>query len=140
MKEWKSDDLSSVTASKGVNRLSKLRWWFVFLIILGVIGAFAALDKQVDRTSEEYKKGTSSVIEMIIHNVYAQAPADTQNEAFNPKPYIVLGVFVLLALVTLASVYAMLFSSNQDTVAKAGDVAKTLLGFFIGVGTSYLGL
>lgn len=55
------------------------------------------------------------------------------------KLYIVFGMFGALVLTFLIAVVAIFTSSNPAAIAFATDTIKTLLGFFIGVATAFMG-
>ena len=61
----------------------------------------------------------------------------TQDDA---KLYVMIAVFILLAITFLTSIVAV-FLTKEETILKfALDTVKTLLGFFVGVATAFLGL
>ena len=55
------------------------------------------------------------------------------------KLYIMFGIFGALALTFLVAVIAIFTSSNPAAISFATDTMKTLLGFFIGVATAFMG-
>jgi len=48
-----------------------------------------------------------------------------------------VGIVAILAVLLLASLGAVLFGKEPDKVSVAGDILKTLLGFFIGIATTF---
>jgi hypothetical protein len=139
MPEWKTDDY---LPEKGLARLAKLRWWFIALIILGITGVVLGVMWQAPEVTKNlrYLQQSDHLLNWIANPALAQAPTGAAPERFDPRPIIVLGVFLVLAVVLLMAIYKMLFSDDENQVGTAGDIAKTLLGFFVGVGTSYFGL
>jgi hypothetical protein len=55
------------------------------------------------------------------------------------KFYIVAGMFVILGLVFIVAVIAIFTTSNPAALTFATDTVKTMLGFFIGVITAFMG-
>jgi hypothetical protein len=56
------------------------------------------------------------------------------------KLYIFLAIFIVLMITFLFSLYAIFTTPNQAVLSFALDTVKTLLGFFIGAATVFLGL
>jgi len=54
-----------------------------------------------------------------------------------PKPYIALGLFGVIFIVSVTSVLVTLFAKDQKRVETASDIAKTCVGFLIGAATGY---
>jgi hypothetical protein len=61
----------------------------------------------------------------------------TQDDA---KLYIMIFVFVILGITFIAAVIAIFFTQNPEILKFSFDTIKTLMGFFIGVGTAFLGI
>jgi len=61
----------------------------------------------------------------------------TQEDA---RLYVMLSVVVVLGITFLTSVVAIFKATNPDVLKFAFDTVKTLMGFFIGVATAFLGL
>jgi hypothetical protein len=61
----------------------------------------------------------------------------TQDDA---RLYVMLSVFVILGITFIVSVVAIFRTTNSDVLKFAFDTVKTLMGFFIGVATAFLGL
>jgi hypothetical protein len=55
------------------------------------------------------------------------------------KLYIVAGMFVVLGIVFVVAVFAIFLARRPAAVAFATDTVKTMLGFFIGVITAFMG-
>lgn len=72
---------------------------------------------------------------ILISPAFAQSG---EVDPLNLRPYILLGVFATLLLVLVWCLIAMLFTKNSKTQHTARDLTKTLVGFFIGVATSFL--
>jgi hypothetical protein len=74
-----------------------------------------------------------------IGSVALAGPAPS-NLGFDPKPLIHLGIFVALFGTFVVSIWVHYFSDSEKAADQAGTVSKTLLGFFIGAATNYLGI
>ena len=60
-------------------------------------------------------------------------PGESGDTAFQHR---VLGaIYTLLGVLLLVSVSVSLFAKDEGTIGRAGDFAKTILGFFIGAAT-----
>lgn len=141
MKEFKAspEDVSRMSAGA---RLLRLRWWFVLLLILGVLAAGYVVLRQIGALKAapvQENVQAASVLGLVVPVYYTQPGSEGSAQPMNPRPYIMLVVFAVLAVVLLAGVFTQLTSKDEDKVDKAGDLVKTLLGFFIGVATSYIG-
>jgi hypothetical protein len=79
----------------------------------------------------------SSVRLALIKEAFA---ATGQAGALDPKPLIYIGIFVMLFCTFLVSVWVNYFGKTEKAADQTGTVAKTLLGFFIGAATNYLGI
>jgi len=55
------------------------------------------------------------------------------------KIYVIFGIFAVLGIAFLIAVGAVFTTANPATLAFATDTVKTMLGFFIGVATGFLG-
>lgn len=64
-------------------------------------------------------------------------PRFTQEDA---RLYVMLSVFIVLGVTFIVSVIAIFKATNPDVLKFAFDTVKTLMGFFIGVATAFLGL
>ena len=49
------------------------------------------------------------------------------------------GIYGLIAIVLISSLYIMYTSKDEAKVEMAGNIVKTSLGFFIGVATGFFG-
>ena len=58
----------------------------------------------------------------------------------DPKIVINIAIFIALLVIFLASFLLAAFSKNEKAVDAGATTAKTLIGFFIGAGTKYLGI
>lgn len=140
MEEWKSKSYEDAVQSKGFSRIAKLRWWFIVLVILGLAAVIFLFVRITPEAVMEIQK-KAHVENILIGAALAQPTVTPSNSTtVNPKPIIILGIFLVLGIILLLSIYKILFSSNTDQVATAGDIAKTLLGFFVGVGTNFFGI
>ena len=115
-------------------RVRKLIWLFiagVIGLILGIIGivwwAIAVLTEVEDG---------GSVGNIFISSAIAQAGA---TDPLNLKPFIMLGLCVVLVLVLFWCLITIAMTKNKSTYQTATDMAKGLVGFFIGAATNFLG-
>ena len=134
-KQSKEDFASSSPSS----RVSKLKWWFLLLIAVGIAALVAVLVNQGEKATDAIQK--SGLEQLFISTAYAQdsaEPAET-TDVFTPKLIIMSGVFVVLGVVYLAGIVKLFFTSNADQVDTAADLVKTLTGFFVGAATGFLG-
>ena len=67
----------------------------------------------------------------------ASTPRFTQDDA---RLYVMLAVFIILGITFVVSIVAIFQATNADVLKFAFDTVKTLMGFFIGVATAFLGL
>jgi Ca2+/Na+ antiporter len=74
---------------------------------------------------------------LLVSPAYA---ADSVASGPTPKDLIHFGIFVALFITYGLSIYVQYFGKNTKAVDSAGTVSKTLLGFFIGAATNYLGI
>lgn len=73
----------------------------------------------------------------IISPAYAQGGSAIP---FDPKPIIYLAIVGALFITFILSVWVNYFGKSEKAADHASTVAKTLLGFFIGAATNYLGV
>ena len=115
---------------KPASRIRSLRIWFIILVIIGILAIIFVITKTL-------VKAESSI--SIISIAYAQNTNFQEIEAKNIQYIIMGGIFSLLGIVYLAAIFRLLFSKNISNVLIATDLVKTLTGFFVGVGTGFLG-
>jgi hypothetical protein len=77
------------------------------------------------------------VLAAVAHSAPAAEPPATQLAWM--KLYIVAGMFVVLGIVFIVAVVAIFTASKPATLSFATDIVKTMLGFFIGVITAFMG-
>lgn len=139
MQEWKTESYEEAITSRGASRFGKLRLWFIVLLVLGITALIYGLAKNVPEAGREIQRiqqmQTGSL--SVIGAAHAQDPRSGDTQPLQVKPIIMAGIFLVLGIVLLIAIYQMLFSENKEKVVLAGDVAKTLLGFFVGVGTNF---
>jgi hypothetical protein len=70
----------------------------------------------------------------------SQAPPPISRFTDDAKLYIMLFVFVILGLVFVGSIIVIFATKDQEVLKFAFDTIRTLMGFFIGVATAFLGL
>jgi Ca2+/Na+ antiporter len=134
---------------RAAQRLSALRKWFLLLVVLGLLAMVYVGYKVFFSYSEPQQAGDrdSSSISFLIPTAYAQSEQASPNQS-NPdkrssdrsseiKQTIMIGIVAVLAILLLVSFGAVLFSKEPNKVAVAGDLLKTLLGFFIGVAITF---
>jgi len=93
---------------------------------------------------EECKKQWS-VYRWLFSTVYPISPAYAQAKigGFGQEDVrlmVVITIFATLAVFFVICVCALLFSSSPAVITFAADSVKSLLGFFIGVGMSFMGI
>jgi hypothetical protein len=95
----------------------------------------------------KYKCSSARWLDVILsYNIIqpAHAEVDLPNvggyDQNKVRILVVIAIFCTLAIFFFVSVGALLFSKNASVVAFAMDSVKSLLGFFIGVGMSFMGL
>lgn len=78
---------------------------------------------------------------VVLASLVQSAPAEgpPAAELAWMKLYIVAGMFVILGIVFIAAVAAIFLTRNPATLAFATDTVKTMIGFFIGVITAFMG-
>lgn len=139
MQEWKTESYEEAITSKGASRFGKLRLWFIVLLVLGIGALIYGLVRSVPEAGREIQRiqqqQTGSL--SFVGAAHAQDPNPAATAPLQVKPIIMAGIFLVLGIVLLIAIYQMLFSDNKEKVVLAGDVAKTLLGFFVGVGTNF---
>lgn len=80
--------------------------------------------------------------EMVVLAALAQSAPAIEPPAAQlawMKLYIVAGMFVVLGIVFIVAVVAIFTASKPATLSFATDIVKTMLGFFIGVITAFMG-
>lgn len=115
---------------KPASRIRSLRIWFIILVIIGILAIIFVITNTL-------VKAESSI--SIISLAYAQNTDFQEIEAKNIQYIVMGGVFSVLCIVYLAAIFRLLFSKNIGNVLIATDLVKTLTGFFVGVGTGFLG-
>ena len=80
----------------------------------------------------------------FVANAYAQpTSADSSYGAFNQgtiRGIVIVIVFFALLFAFIASILIIAMSKNEKSVAFAMDTVKTLIGFCVGVGSTFLGI
>lgn len=100
-------------------------------------------DASLSRLSTETARNDRSRGYSIITPAYAETSSSKTLSKLAPddvKMYIVLIIYCILGLTFVASVIAVFRTANQTALNFAIDTIKTLLGFFIGVATAFMGL
>jgi hypothetical protein len=129
------DNESVAKSPKGVQRLSKFRWWYLVLLAVAIGFGFFVLVKLFPEASQTIK--SISWLPVFIDQAFAQAGATPTPTDY--RPLIMVAIIGALLLILLGSVWVMLTSTSPDAVKAAGDLSKVLLGFFVGVATKYIG-
>jgi drug/metabolite transporter (DMT)-like permease len=129
-----NEEFSSSSPSE---RITKLKWWFIILIILGVLALILVWFSQGEKATIEFQK--LELPSTVTSIAYAQPDEPEKPEKFTPRVIIMGGVFVILGLVYLAGIFKLFFSRNSTQLDTAADLVKTLTGFFVGVATSFIG-
>lgn len=129
------EDLKAIANSpKGVNRLVRFRWWYVALLAVGIGIAVYMLVRVVPEATQSFKNLSS--LPLLITQAYAQGAAAPTPDY---RPIIMMAVIGALLIILLGSVWVMLTGTNPDAIKSASDLAKLLVGFFVGVATKYIG-
>ena len=125
------------SASRPAERLGKLKWWFVVLIVLGVLALIVVWLSRGDKAIEQFQKIGASPLAISV--AYAQGTTEETSDGFTPRIIIMAGVFAIIGIVYLAGIFKLFFSRNSEQVDTAADLVKTLTGFFVGAATGFLG-
>ncbi len=128
-------------------RLSVFRLWFLILIILGLLAMIYVGYKVLssEPTPANTQQQSHSLSGFLIPTAYAQATeqpspdSSTANRSSELKQNIMVGIVGILAVMLLVSFGAVLLAKEPNKVTVAGDILKTVLGFFIGVATTFFG-
>jgi hypothetical protein len=137
MIEWNAS-INTVLLFKGIYRLFRLRLWFILLLLIAIAIGVYVLAQTIPESAQQIQKFLQNPsVPFFISTVYAADGSSSSN--FDPRPIVMLAIIGTLLLVLLISVGVMLTSNTPATVTASGDVTKVLLGFFVGVGTKYLG-
>jgi uncharacterized membrane protein len=131
--EYKETPETYASSPKGLQRLGKLKWWFIALLAFGVAIAIVVFVRALEPASVQFNK----LGFFFITDAFAQAGA--QSGPFDPKPIVMMAIIAALLIVLLGSVWTMLRSSNTSSIQAASDLTKVLVGFFVGVATKFLG-
>ena len=125
------------SSSKPKERVAKLKWWFILLIIIGIIALIVVWLTQGDKAVLEIQKIGLNISAVSV--AYAQDITEGQVSSFTLRVIIMAGVFIILGIVYLAGIFKLFFSDNFARVDTAADLVKTLTGFFVGAATGFLG-
>ncbi len=138
-------DFVRLSAVSGVGRL---RWWFLILIIVALLSAFFAIYRVLREVVMIGPPGVVTAYAQLVLPAAYTEPAPAANTSTAPsqsadvvpaqlKAYVMLGVFAVIALITILSLGVTLFGRDEKRVAGASDTLKTCVGFFIGVATKF---
>jgi hypothetical protein len=136
-------EFSKLAASK---RIGVFRPWFLILLILGLLAMIYVGYRVFFRQPKPENirpQQSRSLDSFFITTAYAQASpqqsnnGDKQSRSGELKQDIMVGMIFVLAVVLLTSLGVVLFGKDASKVTVAGDILKTVLGFFIGVGTTF---
>ncbi|MFQ5651768.1 MAG: hypothetical protein ACE5IY_17660 [bacterium] len=130
--------IDEFVAKAPLERIRKLRIWFILLVLFGLTAMAYVLLSQLRSMSRTPASPAAALGTLFMTPVYAHAQENNQVLDGTFRPYVSVGVFCLLAIVLLASLAVSLFSSNARRVTIASDVVKTVLGFFIGLATGFM--
>jgi hypothetical protein len=131
--EYKEAPDKYASSPKGLQRLTKLKWWYIVLLIIGLAVAIKVFVWTIEPASVELR----NLVFFLITPAFAETTMPTG--PFDPKPIVIMAIIAALLIVLLGSVWTMLHSSNASTIQAAGDLSKVLVGFFVGVATKFLG-
>lgn len=139
--------------SKPRERVFRLKWWFILLVIAGLIAAAITLVRETNQIRSLSQLGAllqnPSLVALLpiaflqgtdageaAETTKDSKPGSLQNELV--RSYIMVGIFIMIGIITLAALFAVLFGKSERTVTVASDLLKTCVGFFIGVATGWL--
>jgi hypothetical protein len=124
-------------ASKGVRRVGQMSWWFLILIVIGLVALASLWILKGGEAVQEFQKVGALI--SPISSAYAQSLEELAAGGFTPRILIMAGIFLVLGLVYFAGIFKLFFSSNSNQIETASDLVKTLTGFFVGAATGLLG-
>lgn len=124
--------------------VQKSRSASIIIAILGALVAFAVINMSLERAEPELAKAYEkmegdepvSFLPSLISSAYAQS--DDILDPVHTKPIIIFGIFALLGLAFLASVFMSFLSQPGPNQDRASEVSKTLITFFTGALTGVL--
>jgi MFS family permease len=136
-------------------RIFRWRWWFVLLVIVGIVAAVVALTReanqihQIRNLSDIGVQLQSPSLVAFLPIAFLQGATSGENSGTTSdktrtpqeelvRSYIMVGIFMMIGIITIVALLAVLFSKSEKTVAAASDLLKTCVGFFIGVATGWL--
>src|SRR5260221_7276579 len=137
-----------------LGRLRKLKWWFILLLILVLIFGIWVVVVETGRIyrgshASSYLTDPPPSVSAFSAIAFMQAgsaidasqrPKQDGGKKNDPmRPYIMVGILSLIAVITLVCLGVSLFSPKPTAVTTASDLLKTCIGFFIGIATSYFG-
>lgn len=128
------------------DRVRTWKWWFILLLVLGLLAAAWAVWQEFSVAPEPEDIG-QSVGASVFTLAFLQAgstsdPSEAQTKRRSDeelRPFIMVGILVLIAIITLVCLWVSLSSTNASAVSTASDLLKTCIGFFIGIATGYFG-
>lgn len=131
-------------------RLKRWKWWFILLLIVALAIAAWAVFREIRKTlTNDTRQSGASVLTAVAFLQAGTATAtdskpaasdERKQPANDPmRPYIMIGILSLIAIITLVCLGVSLFSTNAGAVTTASDILKTCIGFFIGLATGYYG-
>ena len=124
-------------AKKGLSRIGQLNWWFLVLIVIGIIALAIIWFLKGGEVVGELQKGAALL--MPISTAYAGPAVELAENEFTPKDLVMAGIFLVLGIVYIAGIFKLFFSDNSNQIDTASDLVKTLTGFFVGAATGHLG-
>jgi hypothetical protein len=122
-------------------RIAALRPWILILLIIGVLAMLFVGYRILIKPKPSPTPRSSNSLSFFVPTVYAQSgtPNDrSPSMSSDLRQDVMVGLFVVLSLVLLMSVGGVMFARDASRVSVAGDVLKTVLGFFIGAATGFL--
>ncbi len=128
---------------KPTSRFGALRLWFAILVIIGLLAMLFVGYRVLTRPKTAPAQKSQSLISFLIPTAHAQGaqPTPTISSAgasSDLRQTLMVGLFAILAVILLASVFVVFFGKDPGRVSAASDVLKTVLGFFIGAATGLL--
>ena len=123
-----------------LGRLLSWKWWFIMLVFVGLLAAALVIWRELHRAPTAPSVSLSfAAMAFAAQAMPDSAQAHHQSVGGAMRMYVMIGILILIAVITLVCLSVSLFAKNDKSVTTASDLLKTCIGFFIGVATSYFG-
>ena len=130
---------------KATDRLRTWKWWFILLLLLGLIAAAWAFRSEFLAAPHDLGQNLGAAAYTLAYMQGGGSAGEPTTGVLGKKqddemrPFIMIGILALIAVITLVCLGVSLFSTNAGAVSTASDLLKTCIGFFIGIVTGYFG-